>query len=196
MKILKSISATEINSLHVELLGMLHTSIQKAIEIGELLTLKKAELQHGEWGKWIGENLIFSDRTARNYMNIYENKERAIQAGSITEAYRMLSTPKTETVSIFKDFIPARNSMSVLITSNPKCHDIYIFHHETAGYYRMIWFEDDNHGGISVNGDTRGVNEAGLLIGLTALLKNTKDVKCITVSEDNELKQVFKELIA
>lgn len=70
-----------------------------ALEIGQLLTEKKAELKHGEFGKWITDNLAFTDRTARNYMRLYENKDKILQSGSISEAYQMLEAPKTETVS-------------------------------------------------------------------------------------------------
>jgi len=94
-----TITATKINDLHRDLETLLHTGIEKAVEIGQLLTEKKTELKHGEFGNWIKANLIFTDRTARNYMNLYENKDKVLQAGNISEAYKMLGEGKTETVS-------------------------------------------------------------------------------------------------
>lgn len=99
----KSIEATgvRINQLHEDLIGMFNRGLTIAIEIGELLESKKTELSHGSFGNWINDNLIFSDRTARNYMNIYRNKDRILEAKTISEAYKMLSPGKTEIVSVF-----------------------------------------------------------------------------------------------
>jgi|JFJP01.1.fsa_nt_gi hypothetical protein len=89
----------KINSLHGDIYSLLKNSIDKAIEIGELLITKKSELPHGEFGQWIKDNLIFTDRTARNYMRVFENKDKALGAGNLSEAYKMLEAPKTETFS-------------------------------------------------------------------------------------------------
>jgi hypothetical protein len=99
----KSIDATiaRLNQMHDDLTGMFNRGITIAIEIGELLDRKKSELPHGSFGKWINENLIFSDRTARNYMQMYKNKDRILEAKTINEAYKLLTPPKTETVSVF-----------------------------------------------------------------------------------------------
>lgn len=94
-------SEEKINTLHNEIAGLLHEGIEKAIEIGELLTAKKKELQHGEFGTWIKDNLIFTDRTARNYMRLFENKLKVLEAGNISGAYKILEAFKTETVSDF-----------------------------------------------------------------------------------------------
>lgn len=99
MNKLDTTTAQKINALHNDIESLLNQGINKAIEIGELLTAKKTELPHGEFGKWITDNLIFSDRTARNYMRLFENKDKALTAGNISEAYKMLAEPKTETVS-------------------------------------------------------------------------------------------------
>lgn len=88
-----------INDLHKGIESLLHQGIEKAIEIGQLLSAKKEELNHGEFGTWIKDNLVFTDRTARNYMKLFENKDMVLKAGNISEAYKMLESPKTETVS-------------------------------------------------------------------------------------------------
>ncbi len=99
MNDLTTTTAHEINTLHEGLLGLLSQGIEKAVRIGELLTAKKAELKHGEFIPWIKENLVFTDRTARNYMTLFENKDKALEAGNVTEAYKMLAEHKTEIIS-------------------------------------------------------------------------------------------------
>jgi hypothetical protein len=85
---LDTTTAQKINELHQGLTVLLHQGIEKAIEIGELLTLKKAELKHGEFGAWIKDNLVFTDRSARNYMRLYDNRDKVLEAGNISEAYK------------------------------------------------------------------------------------------------------------
>lgn len=76
----------EIIDLHNEIGGYLKMSLEKAIRIGELLTEQKGNLKHGGWLAWIDANLSFTDRTARNYMRLYKERDRL----------------KTETVSDLK----------------------------------------------------------------------------------------------
>lgn len=92
-------TAKKINELHDSLMGQLKRTIETAIEIGQLLTEKKAELKHGEFGQWIQDNLVFTDRTAQRYIKLFENKEKVLQAGNVTEAYKMLGEGKNDTVS-------------------------------------------------------------------------------------------------
>ncbi len=64
-----------------------------AIEIGELLTRQKSELNHGEWLPWCRENLEFDARTAQKYIAIYRGKNEVASYLGIEEAYRLLSQP-------------------------------------------------------------------------------------------------------
>lgn len=66
----------EINKLHGEIFSAVKMTLDKAIRIGELLTKCKAGVEHGEWMQWIGDNLTFSDRTARQYMQVYDGREK------------------------------------------------------------------------------------------------------------------------
>jgi len=100
---LSTTTEQRINDLHKGIESLLHQGIEKAIEIGQLLTEKKTELKHGEFGTWIKDNLVFTDRTARNYMKLFDNKDKVLEAGNISEAYKMLEVPKTETVSDFSE---------------------------------------------------------------------------------------------
>ena len=43
-----------------------------AVEIGRRLTEAKSLLPHGEWGDWLREQVDFSQRTANNFMRVFE----------------------------------------------------------------------------------------------------------------------------
>lgn len=45
------------------------------IEAGRLLTEQKAEIPEGQWLEWVGNNLEFTERTARRYMEAYGHRE-------------------------------------------------------------------------------------------------------------------------
>ncbi|MBN1819786.1 MAG: DUF3102 domain-containing protein [Prolixibacteraceae bacterium] len=102
---------TEIKQLHAEIEASLKTSLEKAVRVGKLLCRVKDKLKHGEFMPWIKDNLPFTDRTARNYINLFENRENILQAGSVTEAYKMLSESKTETIS---DLNHSKNVFTIL----------------------------------------------------------------------------------
>ena len=89
--------STEINTLHDKLCGLARTSLETAIEIGELLTRQKAALKHGEWIPWCRQNLSFDRTTAFRYMKIFSGRGM-LQAATFgtTEAYRLLSQPAAE----------------------------------------------------------------------------------------------------
>lgn len=86
----------EIKTLHLEIMGHLKMSLEKAIKIGQLLTEQKTELKHGEFTPWMKDNLPFTERTARNYMKLFQEKHRlkTETVSDLTSAYRLLSEPK------------------------------------------------------------------------------------------------------
>lgn len=90
--------STEINTLHDKLCGLARTSLETAIEIGELLTRQKAELNHGEWLPWCRGNLRFPYRTSARYMELYSERGKFATMADLglTEAYRLLSQPAAE----------------------------------------------------------------------------------------------------
>jgi hypothetical protein len=67
--------AARINAIHHRIEEHFKKSLQLAIEIGEDLTLIKAKIGHGKFGRFVEENLDFKDRTARNYMALFRNKD-------------------------------------------------------------------------------------------------------------------------
>jgi len=97
-KEIATIRKDEITNLHNEIKEQLKTSMEKAFRIGQLLVEQKAELKHGEFTPWIESNLLFTDRTARRYMNIFENwdKLKTDSVSDLTTAYKMLEKPKKE----------------------------------------------------------------------------------------------------
>lgn len=91
----------EIKRLHSEILNSLRMSLEKAMKIGELLTEQKENLKHGEFAAWVNDNLPFTDRTARNYMRVYQERDRlkTETVSDLTDAYQRLieHRPKIET---------------------------------------------------------------------------------------------------
>lgn len=86
---------SEIRALHVGILEHASESIHMGIKIGELLTTQKEKLKHGEWLPWIEHNMPFAERTARNYIRLYNERESLLrhQIADLTEAYKWLVEP-------------------------------------------------------------------------------------------------------
>ncbi len=89
-------SAKEIRDLHSEIEGYLKVSLGKAIRIGELLAGMKEHLPYGQFTPWVENALPFTDRTARNYMNLFHNRDRlkTETVSDLTSAYKLLEAPK------------------------------------------------------------------------------------------------------
>ena len=77
-------------------------AINHAREAGRLLLEAKAKLDYGQWTPWLTENVEFSERTARVYMQIADaepDQERQSSADSIAQALRHLSKPRQPSTS-------------------------------------------------------------------------------------------------
>ncbi|HVR34280.1 MAG TPA: DUF3102 domain-containing protein [Methylomirabilota bacterium] len=68
--------AAEIVALHNEITHAAHTSLEKAIRIGELLAEQKATLKHGGWLAWLKESVPFTSRTATNYIRLFTHRDK------------------------------------------------------------------------------------------------------------------------
>ena len=90
--------AQRITGLHTEIMENLKTSLEKALEIGELLVQQKECLMHGEFTPWMEKHLPFTVRTANNYMKLYHNREwlKTENVSSLADVYRLLKPPATE----------------------------------------------------------------------------------------------------
>lgn len=93
----------EITILHTEIKKDLASTLQKAIRIGELLCEQKNRLEHGQFTSWIKDNLPFTDRTARNYMRLYHERDKlkTENVSVLNEAYSALTGKEKS----FKDMV-------------------------------------------------------------------------------------------
>lgn len=69
-------SGRSINTVTAEIVAISNQAAQMAymsmIEIGKRLVEAKELVPHGEWGSWLKNEVHFSQRTANNFMQIYE----------------------------------------------------------------------------------------------------------------------------
>lgn len=83
------------------------TALSGAIEIGRRLTEAKELLPHGEWGKWLQEEVSFSQRTANNFMrlaaeygdaqvSLFGANPQALADLPYTKALQLLAVPEEE----------------------------------------------------------------------------------------------------
>jgi hypothetical protein len=95
--------AEEITRLHNEIISNLRQSLDSAIRIGQLLIEQKDDLKHGQWGLWIQDNLPFTDRTARNYMRVYRERDRlkTETVSDLQSAYKLLARGDIEAECCF-----------------------------------------------------------------------------------------------
>ena len=99
--------AQEINEAHNELGDAFGHSLQYAIRAGELLNTAREKCPHGTWLPWLEKNIRFSERSARVYMNMAENKgllllnRQKIADLGLSEAMRLLKagTPMLQSLS-------------------------------------------------------------------------------------------------
>lgn len=54
----------------------MRSSIMRAVELGELLSRAKAEIGHGDWGRWLELNCSLNERTAQRYMKLAGERKR------------------------------------------------------------------------------------------------------------------------
>lgn len=110
--------AQEIARLHTEVLSCVKVGLETAIRIGELLTQQKEKLGHGYFTRWINANLPFTDRTARNYMRLYEGRDKlkAETVSVLTEGYKLLASTgdKTKLERPWDLYFAAKGSLVVL----------------------------------------------------------------------------------
>lgn len=74
--------------------------MRSAIEIGRRLVEAKELVPHGEWGKWLEENVSYKQSTANNFMRIAKeyagSNLEALGSLSYTQAVALLSLPSDE----------------------------------------------------------------------------------------------------
>lgn len=76
-------------------------SLQRCIELGSILEKQKEVLGHGNFIQWVVEFLPFSERSSRNYLCLYKNREKIKENNikSLNEAYQLLKTKLPYSIS-------------------------------------------------------------------------------------------------
>ena len=97
---IEKMRAQEIVRLHSEVVGHLRQSLEKAIRIGLLLSEQKQVLKHGEFIPWLEANIPFTDRTARNYMRLYQERDRikTEMVSDLKGAYALLTNREEDLI--------------------------------------------------------------------------------------------------
>jgi hypothetical protein len=94
-------AAARINSLYREIDTAARMSLEKAVEIGRLLLEEKRRLAHGQWERWVDENIDLSKPTAWRYMRLWERRAtiESFTVKDLSQAYKLLAPPtKTNAV--------------------------------------------------------------------------------------------------
>lgn len=68
------------NFLHAYSVESAKRSTGAAIMAGWILAVARSTCPHGTWGKWLEDNVNFSDDTARNYLSLYAQTLGAARA--------------------------------------------------------------------------------------------------------------------
>ncbi len=94
--------AREINRHHAVSRQAAKNAVGQALEAGDKLLAAKKLCSHGQWQKWLADNVEFSNRTARAYMRLSASRtalesktaETAVLDSTIDGALKFLSAPK------------------------------------------------------------------------------------------------------
>jgi len=84
-------AAKEVERLHNGIEEKLKTSVSDAVRIGEILTTIKEKIGHGQYEKWVKENVNFNTVTAWRYMKLY-SYGKSLTAKDLPEAYKQMET--------------------------------------------------------------------------------------------------------
>jgi hypothetical protein len=96
--------ARAINDKLSQMIASARTTLQRAIEIGELLVIAKERVGHGNFEAWVTDHCQLSYRSARRYMTLARDRtEIEAQAKmanvanlNVTTAQRLLAPPKKQ----------------------------------------------------------------------------------------------------
>lgn len=75
------------------------------LQLGRVLTEAKPLVPHGEWGKWVRENALTSERTAQNYMQAYAQfgTDTKIAELGTTKIIKLLPIPPEEREELLRE---------------------------------------------------------------------------------------------
>jgi hypothetical protein len=89
--------AEQANTEHRAFQTTMKAAIAHAIAAGEALIAAKRLLRHGEWLSWVNAHCDFTDRTARNYMRLAENRKYVSALSGVREALDALANHRDGT---------------------------------------------------------------------------------------------------
>ena len=77
-------------------------ALMYAVEIGRRLVEAKSVLPHGEWGKWLSEEVEFSQSTANDYMKLFEEygNSQLTFFGAVTNSQSFANLPYTKALKL------------------------------------------------------------------------------------------------
>lgn len=83
----------------------LKKTAQNFIEVGNLLLEAKSKVSHGEWGKWLKENISFSHQTANKFMQVALRFSNYASTRNLNSAqmFELLPLPKKHTDDFFAE---------------------------------------------------------------------------------------------
>lgn len=84
------------NKFHAEVENTAQSMLIAAWNAGQALLIAKSQLAHGEWLPWLEECFDGSDRTARDYMAIASNWQRAADLDATTSIRGALEAMREE----------------------------------------------------------------------------------------------------
>lgn len=101
-----AVLAEQIKRCHKATVQVFQDSVLNfAMKAGDLLLEAKEQIPHGQWGEWVGRHCEMSDRTARLYMQLAQNRG-AVEAKSATVAdltlqgaAKAIAAPKTKSTA-------------------------------------------------------------------------------------------------
>ena len=82
----------EIKKELAELNTTLKMTVQKAIRVGQLLSEQKEFVGHGNFVKWIENNLDIDDNTVYRYIKLYSYADKIPILGNLQDAYKQIET--------------------------------------------------------------------------------------------------------
>jgi len=82
----------EIKRELAELNTTLKMTVQKAIRVGQLLSEQKEFVGHGNFVKWIENNLDISPSHATRYIKLYAYQDKCCNVQYLQDAYKQIET--------------------------------------------------------------------------------------------------------
>ena len=162
------VTLDEIRTLHAQNIDAAKMTVDRDIRIGELLEGIRAELKHGQWLPWCKAHLPFSDKTARNYIRVFSERDRLKleSVSNLGEAYALLSgtnDAKQESATALEedDTIPAPFDLltgKAFLLNHPRVAFALFTPHVQPGFHFVSILEHDSFSDSgSIVGTKRGI---------------------------------------